>query len=98
MNTNNTALVTAKGKGSAFNLRLLSAKLCLMLGRRSFLPTGDVLVFLGATSDLDLDCLLKQSGFTVMHCFGESGLAGDLPDSDARMVTWQDIVSPFIHL
>lgn len=69
-----------------------------MLGRRNFLPTGDVLAFLGKESFSDFDCLLKHSGFTVIpHCFGESVSAGDLPDSEARMVTWEEI-SDFIHL
>lgn len=94
-----TLSVTVKGKVSVFNLRLLSARLCFMLGLRSFLPAGAVLVLLAATSDLDLDCLVKHSGFTVMHCFGESGCAGDLPESEARMVTWEDIViAHWIHL
>lgn len=92
---NEVASVTVKGKVSVFNLRLLSARLCFMLGLRSFLAASAVLVLLAATSDLDLDCLVKHSGFTVMHCFGESGCAGDLPESEARMVTWEeDIVSP----
>lgn len=69
-----------------------------MLGRRSFLPAEAVLVFLEAAVFSDFDCLLKHSGFTVMpHCFGESGRAGDLPDSEARMVTWEDVCH-FIHL
>lgn len=88
-------LLVLREKCQVFNLRLLSARLCFMLGLRSFLPTGVILVLFAATSDLDLGCLLKHSGFTVMHCFGESGCVCDRPDSDARMVTWGDIVGPF---
>lgn len=69
-----------------------------MLGRRSFLPTETVLVFLGVTVFSDFDCLLKHSGFTVIpHSLGESDRAGDLPDNEARMVTWKEM-SDFIHL
>lgn len=69
-----------------------------MLGRRSFLLTEAVFVFLGAAVFSDFDCLLKHSGFTVIpQCLGESDRAGDFPDSEARMVTWKEM-SHFIHL